>query len=196
MKRTMIATTALALAAAPAFAGSPAPAPVDTPVAAPAPVAATPNWTGLYGGVQLGYNNMDSNIAGNDESAIGGLIAGYDYDFGDFVLGAGIDYDFTDTAISEAPNPSISLENIFRAKVRGGIKYGDGLFYGTGGYAEASSDNFGSDDGYFIGAGYETMVTDNFSLGAELLYHEFDNFNGSNADIEPTTVQLRGMLRF
>lgn len=162
----------------------------------PPPVAATPNWTGLYGGVQLGYNNLDSNISGSDDTVIGGLFVGYDYDFGNFVLGSSLDYDFTDAEIAAGPNLPVDLENIFRAKLRAGYKLGDGLIYGTGGYAKAFTDNLGDDDGYFVGAGYETMVTDSFSLGGELLYHEFDNFNGSNADVEPTTVQLRGTFRF
>ena len=190
---------ALALCAAPVFAGNVTPVTDDVvapPPPAPAPVYNTPNWTGLYGGVQLGYANVDSNLSGGDESIIGGLFVGYDYDFGNFVLGSSIDYDFTDANVSSAPNPQIDLENIFRAKLRAGYKLGNGLIYGTGGYAKAFTDNLGDDDGYFIGAGYETMVTDNFSLGGELLYHEFDNFNGTNADVEPTTVQLRGTFRF
>lgn len=197
MKRVIpLIAAACAFVAAPALAGNTLPPADDTPVAAPVYAPATPNWTGLYGGAQLGYNNLDSNISGNDDSIIGGLIVGYDYDFGEFVLGGGLDYDFTDATVSEAPNPSVTLENIFRAKLRAGYKLGDGLIYGTGGYAMGFTDNLGDDDGYFIGAGYETMVTDNFSLGGELLYHEFDNFNGSNADVEPTTVQLRGTFRF
>ncbi|WP_428515234.1 outer membrane protein [Roseovarius sp.] len=198
MKRTApLFAAAFAVCAAPAFAGNLTPVQDDVVAPPPPPPAAvTPNWTGLYGGVQLGYNNLDSNISGGDETVIGGLFVGYDYDFGDFVLGSSIDYDFTDAEVSTAPNPQVDLENIFRAKLRAGYKLGNGLIYGTGGYAKAFTDNLGDDDGYFVGAGYETMVTDNFSLGGELLYHEFDNFNGTNADVEPTTVQLRGTFRF
>ncbi|QFT96958.1 hypothetical protein FIU85_06570 [Roseovarius sp. THAF8] len=198
MKRTApLFAAAFALVAAPAFAGNLTPVQDDVVAPPPPPPAAvTPNWTGLYGGVQLGYNNLDSNISGGDDAVIGGLFVGYDYDFGDFVLGSSIDYDFTDAEVSTAPNPQVDLENIFRAKLRAGYKLGNGLIYGTGGYAKAYTDNLGDDDGYFVGAGYETMVTDNFSLGGELLYHEFDNFNGTNADVEPTTVQLRGTFRF
>ncbi len=198
MKRaTSLLAAALVLGAAPAFAGNTLP-PVDDTVVAPVapPAPTTPNWTGLYGGVQLGYNNLDSNISGGDDAFIGGLFVGYDYDFGDFVLGSSIDYDFTDAEVSTAPNPPVDLENIFRAKLRAGYKLGNGLIYGTGGYAQADTDNLGDEDGYFIGAGYETMLTESFSLGGEVLYHEFDNFNGSNADVEPTTVQIRGTFRF
>lgn len=198
MKRASpLFAAAFAVCAAPAFAGNVTP-PMDDNVVAPPPppVQTTPNWTGLYGGVQLGYSNVETNLASNEDAIIGGLFVGYDYDFGDFVLGSSIDYDFTDAEISTAPNPQVNLENIFRAKLRAGYKLGDGLIYGTGGYAQADTNALGDEDGYFIGAGYETMVTDTFSLGGELLYHQFDNFNGTNADIEPTTVQLRGTFRF
>lgn len=40
------------------------------------------------------------------------------------------------------------------------------------------------------------MLTDSFALGGEILYHEFDNFNGSGIDVDATTVQMRGTFRF
>ena len=188
-------TAAIALAAAPALAGSPTPAEPDPVLtqAVPLPVSSGPDWTGAYGGVQLGYGNVDTNIAGSDDGLIGGLTAGYDYDFGTWVLGGGLDYDFADIDVA---NGAANLENVFRAKLRGGYKIGDGLLYGTGGYAMADTDVLGSDDGYFIGAGYEHMVSQRFSVGGEVLYHAFDNFNSTTTDVDATTVQLRGTLRF
>ena len=172
----------------------------DNTVAAPAPVAPVPtnvgpDWTGFYGGAQLGYGEVDTNVpgTGSDDGVIGGLTAGYDYDFGTFVLGGGLDYDFADIGVA---NNAATLENVFRAKVRGGYKLGDGLLYATGGYAQADTDNLGSDDGYFIGAGYEHMITQNFSMGGELLYHEFDDYNSTAVDVEATTLQVRGTFRF
>ncbi|MDD9726361.1 outer membrane beta-barrel protein [Roseovarius sp. SK2] len=199
MKRaTPILAAALAVGAAPAFAGNTS-APVDdTIVAAPQPAPAPtnnfgPNWTGAYGGVQLGYGDVDTNVSGNDDGVIGGLTAGYDYDLGNFVVGGGLDYDFADIGVA---NNAATLENVFRAKVRGGYKLGDGLLYATGGYAQADTDNLGSDDGYFIGGGYEHMITQNFSMGGELLYHEFDDYNNTAVDVEATTLQVRGTYRF
>lgn len=197
MKRaTPILATVFAIGAAPAFAGNIAPPMEDTPVSAPmAPVPTNvgPDWTGFYGGAQLGYADVDTNVAGSDDGVIGGLTAGYDYDFGTFVLGGGLDYDFADIGVA---NNAATLENVFRAKVRGGYKLGDGLLYATGGYAQADTDTLGSDDGYFIGAGYEHMITQNFSMGGELLYHEFDDYNSTAVDVEATTLQVRGTFRF
>ncbi|NCQ24007.1 MAG: porin family protein [Rhodobacteraceae bacterium CG17_big_fil_post_rev_8_21_14_2_50_63_15] len=194
IKTTTALTTLLAFLAAPALAGNTT-APIAEPViAAPVPLAPrTPNWTGFYAGGQLGYANLDSNSLSGDDGLIGGLVLGYDYDLGNnWVVGGGLDYDFTDIDLG----PVSSLEEIFRAKLRAGYKIGNGLLYGTGGYAWADSDNLGSDDGYFIGGGYEHMITQNFSVGGEVLYHQFDNFSAPSGDIDLTTVQARATFRF
>ncbi len=196
LKQGSLIAASLALATGPAFAGSPVePAPdpvIATP--APAPAPASPDWTGGYLGGQVGYGNADTNLPGVDgDGAIGGLTGGYDYDFGQWVVGGGLDYDWADISLG-AGNPD--LENIFRVKLRGGYKIGNGLLYGTGGWAQADTDTLGDDDGYFVGAGYEHMVTQNFSLGGEALYHEFSNFGNTTTDLEATTVQVRGTFRF
>lgn len=194
LKTVSVIAAAASLAAAPALAGSPVLAdPEPALPAAVAPAPASPDWTGGYAGVQLGYANVDTNVPGVDgDDVIGGLTAGYDYDFGQWVLGAGLDYDFADINLNNAA----SVENVWRAKLRAGYKVGNGLAYATGGYANADTDTLGSDDGYFIGAGYEHMVSQNFSVGGEVLYHEFDNFNSSGIDVEATTAQIRGTFRF
>lgn len=196
LKTTTALATVTAIFAAPAFAGNvtePAPEPV---IEAPAPVPAaplSPNWTGFYGGGQLGWANVDADGFDDDDSLIGGLTGGYDYDFQNgFVVGAGLDYDFLDADIGNVA----TAEEVFRVKLRGGYKIGRGLAYATGGYAWADTDNLGDDDGYFVGAGYEHMVTEQVSLGGEVLYHEFEDFNGSGSDVEATTVQARATFRF
>ncbi|MBE0453546.1 outer membrane protein [Roseovarius autotrophicus] len=195
LKTTTALATVATLLAVPAFAGNitpPAPEPVIT---APVPVApVTPNWTGFYAGGQLGYAWVDTDIGGVDgDDIIGGIVVGYDYDFGNWVLGAGLDYDFADIGLSGA---NASVEEVFRVKLRAGPKIGRGLLYGTGGYAWADTDNLGSDDGWFIGGGYEHRITDQFSLGGELLYHEFDDFGNANTDVDATTLQARATFRF
>ncbi|MGR3547781.1 MAG: outer membrane protein [Roseovarius sp.] len=150
------------------------------------------NWTGFYLGGQLGFGSVDSNLSGNDEDIIGGFTLGYDHDFGRWVLGGALDYDFADISAG----PGISVEEIFRVKLRGGPKIGNGLLYAAAGWANADTDNAGSDDGWFIGGGYDYMVSRQFSIGAEVLYHEFDNFNSTGRDIEATTVQVRATFRF
>lgn len=191
MKTKLLSTAAaIALTATAATAGNIAPPPPDPIVPF---VPAGVDWTGFYGGVQLGYANIGSNAPGiNGDGFIGGIILGYDYDFGSALLGVGIDYDFLDVGIT----PGVDVENVFRAKVRGGIELGRGLIYATGGYAQADASILGSEDGYFIGAGYDHLITDQFSLGYEVLYHEFDDYGPTLVDVDATTLQIRGAFRF
>lgn len=150
------------------------------------------DWTGFYIGGQIGAAFGDADIAGNDESVIGGVTLGYDYDFGRWVLGGALDYDFTDFDIA----PGSSVEEIFRLKLRGGPKIGRGLIYGAGGYANADSDNSGDEDGWFLGGGYEYMVNDRFSVGGEVLYHDFGSFGNGNNNVDATSVEIRATFRF
>ena len=192
--RILIAALSASALAAPAFAGSAAPAAMEPMIEAPAPVAiaAGRDWTGGYAGLQLGYADVSTNLAGvGGDDVIGGFTAGYDFDLGNYVLGVGLDADIADLAVS----PGLTLERVYRLKVRGGYDLGNGLIYATAGGVGADVDGLGYDTGYFVGAGYEHMLTDNISLGGEVLYHEFDNFH-STADFEATTFQVRANYRF
>ncbi|GAW36926.1 hypothetical protein RA2_04001 [Roseovarius sp. A-2] len=187
LKTTTALAAMTAFLAAPAFAGAlsePEPEPYIAPVAVVAP--ASPNWTGFYFGGEVGYGDFD--FGPSDDGIIGGVILGYDYDLGNnFVVGGGLDYDFADID---------GLDEVFRAKLRGGYKIGNGLLYGTGGYTFANTDNAGTDDGYVVGGGYEHMLTQNISVGGEVLYHDYGSFNNSGADLDGTTAQVRASFRF
>jgi len=194
LTRTLIAAFGATVIAAPVFAGSAAPAPMEPMIQAPAPVAMTMgrDWTGGYAGLQLGYADVGTSVAGlSGDDVIGGLTAGYDWDFGNFVLGVGVDADIADLSVG-----AFTLERVYRLKARAGYDLGNGLLYATAGGVGADIDGLGYDTGYFVGAGYEHMVTDTISLGGEVLYHEFDNFKSSGVDIDATTFQIRANYRF
>lgn len=199
MTRTLLAALSASALAAPAFAGSAAPAAMEPMIEAPAPVAMTMgrDWTGGYAGLQLGYADVGTSVDGlGGDDVIGGFTAGYDWDFGNFVLGAGIDADLADLTVESAAAGPFTLERAYRLKVRGGYDLGDGLIYATAGGVGADIDGLGYDTGYFVGAGYEHMVTETISLGGEVLYHEFDNFKESGVDVDATTFQIRANYRF
>lgn len=158
---------------------------------AAAGAASAGDWTGGYGGIQLGYADVSTNVPGvNGNGAIYGLTAGYDYDMGNWVIGAGIDYDWTDVSLG-----AVSVDNVGRLKLRAGYDTGPGLAYGVLGAARVYT-SAGDDSGWLVGVGYEHMITNNVSLGGEVLYHQFNNFLGSTTDIEATTLQVRTTFRF
>ncbi|EAR50580.1 possible outer membrane protein [Oceanicola granulosus HTCC2516] len=199
--KTLAVTALASLAAAPAFAGgldTTAPQPVLTsPAPAPAPVTmATRDWSGAYGGVQLGYGQTDGDVfAEEEEGALYGGFVGYQRDFGSIVAGAELDYLGTDIT-NDATGTDI--DSLARAKLRVGYDAGNFLPYATGGYAMANtSGGLEADaDGYFYGVGADYMVTDRIAVGGEITKNEFEDFDGSGDDFGMTTASARVSFRF
>jgi outer membrane immunogenic protein len=200
---TMKTIAALFLAsaafAAPAFAGGPtAPEPetVVVPDAAPY-VAPGYDWSGIYAGAQLGYGDIDSNGAGLDgHGFLGGIHAGYRWDLGNFVAGAELDFDVADIDVGATGD---TLDDVARLKLIAGTEFGRSLVYGTVGAARASATVGGvdlSDNGWFIGAGMDYAVSDRWTVGGELMQHQFDDFDGSGVDLDATTLKAKVSLRF
>lgn len=191
IKNILLGTLGASLIAAPVLAGSPTPAPVEPVIVTPVAAPITGDWTGGYVGLQMGYADVNGSGGLNGDGFIGGLTAGYDYDFGQWVIGGGLDYDWTDIDVG-----GNTVESIARLKARVGYDLGAGLAYVTAGAAQAKVDTLGTDEGYFAGVGYEHMITQNISLGGEVLYHDFGNFNNSGTNIDATTAQVRATFRF
>lgn len=198
MKTTFKLASAAVLAssafATGAFAGDLSEPMVEQPVmAAPAPAPMMgSDWTGFYTGLQLGYADVDGpgNFDGDNGSY--GFHAGYDYDFGQFVLGGELDYDKTDVDL----NAGGSIDSVARAKLKGGYDLGNTLVYATAGYARADT-SLGDEDGAFYGIGMNYKITDRYTVGAELLQHEFNDVgNVGGNDFDATTFNVRGSLRF
>ncbi|MFG6500018.1 outer membrane protein [Sulfitobacter sp. 1A13191] len=199
MKRTTTIAS-IALIASSAFAGAASAgsledttveAPVFTP--APTPVAVDGDWTGFYTGLQVGQTDVDSdsgNLDGDDTSY--GFHAGYDYDFGKFVLGGELDYDKTDIDLG---NGAGDVDSVARAKVKAGYDFGKTLVYATAGAARADT-SVGDETGPFAGLGVTYKVTDRYTVGGEVLQHKFDDVGGTGEDLDATTISLRGSMRF
>ncbi len=197
MKRTLTLSAALlGTLALPAFAGSPelgysepapmAPAPVVAPVA-------SHDWTGLSLGGQFGYGRVDTENPDLDAGdALYGVKGYYDYDLGNYVVGGGLQYDATDIDLGPA-----TVDGIMRAGGRVGADLGRTMAYGTAGYAKAFTDSssIGDSNGYFAGVGVETMVSTNVSVGGEVLYHKFDDFD-TGLDADATTANMSLNYRF
>jgi hypothetical protein len=152
-------------------------------------------WTGAYISGGIGLGKLDINVpAGriNDEVMINGITAGYDYDLGNWVIGGNFAIDALDANLS---GTNASLDRLWRVGVTGGYKIGNGLLCATGGFANAETGHAKNDEGFFIGGRYEYLVQANFSVGGEVLYHQFDNFKGTRSNYDVMTYQIRGILR-
>jgi opacity protein-like surface antigen len=196
--RSIAALLASVAFAAPALAGGPTVVEPEPVIAAPvAPVPASLDWSGFYAGAQIGYGDADSNGAGLDgDGWLGGIHAGYRYDFGQFIAGAELDYDVAEIEIGAADD---TIDDVARLKLVGGAELGNSLLYGTVGVAQASATVGGaelSDNGWFVGAGVDVLVNDRFTVGGELLQHQFDDFDGTGVDFDVTTLKAKVAFRF
>ncbi len=176
----------------PGFAGGLQTAPVEPIVESAGPIASYGgDWTGGYAGLGFGNLNVDATGAADGDDVSYGVHAGYDHDFGQFVLGGEIEYDATDLDLGGAA----TVDSVARLKLRGGYDAGRTMLYVTGGVAEVDS-SIGSETGRFGGVGLTYQVNDRFYVGGELLGHRFENIGGSGVDADATSLSVRGGVRF
>ncbi len=206
MKISLLALSAatLALAGTTAIAGG-LNATVVEPAVVPAaivPVATIvpSDWSGFYAGGAVGTGSGDITdtdsgdvFAESDDLTSYGIYAGYNYDFGAYVLGGEASYDMID--IDQAPD-----EDVYVARIGARAGYDAGAFlpYVSAGFAMLSIDNgTGSDDtGYYYGAGVDYRVTDSIVVGAQYLRHEFEDFDGQGFDYQADLAQIRVAYQF
>lgn len=198
MKYITLAAAGL-LAASPALAGNLNPAPSEPmPMQPITPVMASTDWTGAYVGAQLGYGDFSAEGTATEEGdgAVGGVHAGYQYDFGSYVLGGELNLN---TADIDADSGAATFDNLHELKFKAGYDAGKTLIYGTAGAAYADATVAGtefSDTGYLVGAGVDYMLSDNVVLGGEVTYHQFDDFDDSGIDLDATTVNAKVSYKF
>lgn len=193
-------TALVGLAAAPAFAGDLSTTPVEPQpqvLTQAAPLNYGGDWTGAYAGIQLGYGDVGTTGGALDgDGAIGGAHVGYNYDFGNYVLGAELDHNISNIDLGAAAG---ELDSVTRLKGKVGYDAGRTLYYGVLGaaHAEATVGGAGlSESGYLVGLGADYMLTDNIVLGGDVIYHDFGDFDGSGVEVDATTVQARLSFKF
>ena len=166
---------------------------IEAPVYTPAPVETYTggDWTGFYAGGQLGYADIDGTGAADGSGGTYGVHGGYNYDFGQFVLGGEVDYDKLDIDLGGAA----TADSVARLKLKAGYDLGKTMIYATAGAARADT-SLGSENGDFYGLGVAYKVNDQFTMGGEVLEHSFDDIAGSGVGADATTFTLRGSYNF
>ncbi len=154
---------------------------------------------GMNMGLNMGGNvNTGGGVNSSGDGALGGLHAGYRYDFGGIVAGVELSHDWTD--ISLAGTTDIDVDSVTRLMGTVGYASGANLFYGALGVARADADaGAGGEtlDGTVIGVGMAHLLNPNTTLGVEILSHEFDADDlNAGTDAEATTIQAKVAFKF
>jgi outer membrane immunogenic protein len=220
MKRVVFALVALATTTVIATAADlarPGPVPYYPPQPVVVPIY---NWTGFYigvnGGGAFGSSNWDSTGSRNVSGGLVGGTAGYNFQFGQAVVGVEGDVDWSDIngSTTNACPAGCETSNTWLATVRGRLGYAADRFmpYVTGGAAfgnirastpglpQTSSDN----TGWTIGGGLEAALAPHWTAKVEYLYVDLGSFNcGLNCGAELPTDNvsfhanvLRGGLNY
>jgi len=206
MHKLLIGAAAAALLASPALAAD-----LYIQPAAPSLIgsASVVNWSGFYAGANVGYGwgKFEPNaplVATDGRGLLGGLQAGYNYDFGGFVLGVEGDIQLADIRY-EAGGGNIRIDSFGTLRARAGAAIDRFLPYVTGGLAYGhASYEFGGlstsagNTGWTVGAGLEYAATDNISVKAEYLYADFGDidFGVGFGPLKTTAHVLRAGLNY
>lgn len=185
---SLLAAPAALAADLPGRGGAIAPAPVFTQFQAY-------SWTGFYAGLNAGYgwgsfNRAAGTIMPDTNGGVLGAQLGYNYQFGNLVVGLEGDANWSWESGNRAPAVGVatrgSLEWFGTLRGRVGFAADRALIYVTGGYAggevkgtivNAAAPPVGFVEstsswrnGYALGAGIEYAFTNNISAKAEYLY--------------------------
>ena len=185
------------------------------PIAAPIYVPVF-TWTGFYVGANAGYgwgNTSTNNLGqvGDLDGFIGGGQVGYNYQIGQFVLGAEADFQGAD--LSSGGNifgTSVKTEYFGTVRARLGWAIDRWMPYVTGGWAYGNvktsipSIGFSSDrthtGGWAVGAGVEYAFTNNLIGGVEYLYVDLGEKNiagfGTKVGTDFSVVRARLSYKF
>ena len=215
----LVSTSAILISASALAADLPA------PVQPAAPIAYVPpfSWTGFYIGGELGWIRTDpeyttgavllgtpfvvSAASGKDGLSYG-VLAGYNYQMGNVVLG--IEGDFEGWTVGKIRYTAITGDFLtahskWGGSVRGRLGYAADrvLLYVAGGAAFVSSEtsipttgiSFGGDDtrvGWTVGAGIDYAFTNNWFTGLEYRYSQFQ----SKSFVYPIPILNLGLIGF
>jgi outer membrane immunogenic protein len=200
---TAIGAVAIALAAA---AGTARAADLPRVPYAVAPAYPTYNWIGPYIGVNLGYQwGSATNSGANPSGIMGGAQGGYNWQFGQFVLGAEADLQ---GANADDMFAAWKFSNPWFGTVRGRVGYAMnnimlyatfGLAYGGGTVEIGGLKESHTHVGWAGGGGMEIGLTPNWSAKAEYLFVDLSDQRYvlfGNTGFESSILRLGVNYRF
>ena len=164
-------------------------------------------WTGFYAGVSAGYSwQSDATLvppcfnasctAGGDGDVYG-VFAGYNHQFGHFVVGAEASYTYHDNMFDDGSG--VAVKDTLALKTRLGVAYDRfhvyglvGAVYGTTTAPAIFPALADSDWGLIYGAGAEFAITDHIFSGIEYTHQAYTTFADLpiDADIDVISVRL------
>lgn len=160
----------------------------------PAPAAGTGGWQGAYVGAHIGYNGIRTSSSADtvprqswdqdDDGWLGGVLLGYNFEPGDFVVGIEMDAGFGEASNTERRatlgKVRITDHGQHTFRLRAGLPTPIGLAYVTGGLGLSDiwvRSSAGDDEnfhlGYVLGGGLEYKITDQIAVRAEYLFSSF-----------------------
>jgi outer membrane immunogenic protein len=200
MKKMVLAVAAASLAVATGAAHA-----ADIP-RGPSPYYSSPapagyNWSGVYAGVNAGYEwGSVSNSNVNPNGLAGGAQIGYNWQYGQFVFGGETDIQVSGADDTFAP---WKFSNPWFGTLRGraGYAMNNILLYGTLGlaYGELKAESFGLDEtktetGWTGGLGMEVGFAPNWSAKAEYLYMDLSSraysLTGTNNGLQSNILRF------
>ncbi len=214
MRKLLLSAAATMLIAGPTYAA-------DLAVKAPPPGAAyiASPWDGLYIGGNVGYGTTSfeetasvpgasASVSEHASGVVGGFQAGYNKQYGTFVLGLETDFELTSISKTDAFGITTKLPWFGTTRTRLGFLLNPALLlYATGGVAYgrversvpgASAKTPGV--GWTAGAGLQYALTPQWSIGAEYLHVELDgpsgNVGGISIDTKAKTDLGRATLNY
>jgi outer membrane immunogenic protein len=197
------AATAAVLAVSPALAADMRVVPLPGPYVVPPP----PSWTGGYVGLNVGYQfGKVDNLPLRPNGVLGGIQGGYNWQTGQFVLGAETDLQLSSADDTFAPyqfsNPWFGT-----LRARAGWAFSNVLVYATGGLAYGKSrltfaglTETYTDVGWTGGGGVEVGLTPHWSAKVEYLYFDLGNqsyvLTGANNGLTSSLLRFGVNYRF
>jgi outer membrane immunogenic protein len=156
-----------------------------------APVAE--RWGGFYAGANIGYGFLKDTIPAEGKDWLYGGFAGYNKQWGNFVVGIEGGIDYADIMFTDGSG--IKSKYMYTGRVRAGWA-NDILFaYGSIGVQHGTTVNLppanSKDTAMQLGAGIDFAVTQKVSLGTDYTYTKYKNFGDLPLDVTTQKVQAR-----